>query len=41
MEQLVQARLANSRALTLEQVDARPLLIKLRDGIARLFAPYI
>jgi cardiolipin synthase len=41
MEQLVQARLAKSRPLTLEQVDARALPIKLRDGIARLFAPYL
>jgi cardiolipin synthase len=41
MEQLAQARLARSRPLSLEQVDARALPIKLRDGIARLFAPYL
>jgi cardiolipin synthase A/B len=41
MELLAQARLAQSRPLTLEQVDARPLPVKLRDGIARLFAPYL
>jgi len=41
MEQLVQDRLALSRPISLEQVDARSLPIKLRDGIARLFAPYL
>jgi len=41
MEQWVQDRLAQSRALDLEQVDARALPVKLRDGIARLFAPYL
>jgi len=41
MKQLTQARLAQSRPLTLEQIDARPLPVKLRDGIARLFAPYL
>jgi cardiolipin synthase len=41
MEQLAQARLARSRPLTLEQVDARPLPVKWRDGFARLFAPYL
>jgi len=41
MEQLVQARIAGSRALSLAQVDARSLPVKLRDGIARLFAPYL
>lgn len=41
MEQLAQARLAKSRPLALEEVDARPLPVKLRDGIARLFVPYL
>jgi cardiolipin synthase A/B len=39
--QMVRARLSQSRLLSLEEVDSRPLLIKLRDGIARLFAPYL
>jgi cardiolipin synthase len=41
MEQLAQTRLAESRPLSLEQVDARSLPVKLRDGLARLFAPYL
>jgi cardiolipin synthase len=34
-------RIRESRALSLEDVDGRPLAIKLRDGIARLFTPYL
>ena len=41
MEGLAQARLGGARRLTLAEVDARPLPVKLRDGIARLFAPYL
>ena len=32
---------AASHALTLEEVDGRPLPIRLRDGLARLFSPYL
>lgn len=38
---LVQDKLARSREITLEEVDARPLWIKLRDGVARLAQPYL
>lgn len=41
MEQLIQTRISQSRPITLEQVDARSLPVKLRDGIARLFTPYL
>jgi len=41
LEQLVRARIAESRPVTLAQVNARPLPVKLRDGVARLFAPYL
>src|SRR3954467_1131245 len=41
MDGLVQARIGQSQPLTLAQIDARPLPIKLRDGAARLFAPYL
>ena len=34
-------RMLDARALSLHDVDGRPLLIKLRDGIARLFTPYL
>ncbi len=39
LEALVEARLSAARSLTLEEVNARPLPIKLRDGLARLFIP--
>lgn len=32
---------ALSRAITLHEVDSRPLAIRLRDGVARLFSPYL
>ena len=41
MQQLVRARIAESRPVTLADVNARPLPIKLRDGVTRLFAPYL
>jgi cardiolipin synthase len=41
LTQMVRARLSESRLLSLEEVDSRPLPIKLRDGITRLFAPYL
>ena len=33
--------LKKSRSVTLEEVDNRPLLVKVRDGIAWLFSPYL
>jgi len=41
MEALFEARRATARQLTQRQLDARPLAVKLRDGVARLFAPYL
>lgn len=41
MEGLFQARLAAAQPLSLAQLDARPIPVKLRDGIARLFAPFL
>lgn len=40
-EALVESKRATARRGTLEEMDARPLPVKLRDGIARLFAPYL
>lgn len=34
-------RVFSARALSLGDVDGRPLAIKVRDGIARLFTPYL
>ena len=39
--QTAKERILDARALSLEDVDGRPLAIKLRDGIARLFTPYL
>ena len=41
LDGLVDERIAGALELTLEQVDARALPIKIRDGIARLFSPYL
>jgi cardiolipin synthase len=40
-ERLVRERIARARRLTLAEVDGRPLPVKLRDGVARLFSPYL
>ena len=37
----VAATIARSRRVTLDEVDGRSLPIRLRDGVARLFAPYL
>jgi cardiolipin synthase len=34
-------KMESGRRLSLEEVEARPLPIRLRDGVARLFAPYL
>jgi cardiolipin synthase A/B len=41
MEELIEAKRAGVRRLTLEEVDGRPLPIRLRDGVARLLSPYL
>ena len=41
LEGLVQARIASARRYTLLQDARRSLPVKLRDGAARLFAPYL
>ena len=41
LDELVDQRIRESRRLTLAEVNDRPLPAKLRDGIARLFAPYL
>ena len=38
---VIDARLRQARPLPLAEVDARPLAVKLRDGVARLFSPYL
>lgn len=41
MDGLIQARIAQSTPVTLAEINARPLWMKLRDGAARLFAPFL
>ncbi len=37
----VRAKMARSRPVSLEDMDGRSLPVKLRDGVARLFSPYL
>jgi cardiolipin synthase len=41
MEALIDAKIFSAREVTLKQVDGRSLPIRLRDGVARLFAPHL
>jgi cardiolipin synthase len=41
MDGLVQARINAAHRITLADMDARSLPVKLRDGTARLFAPFL
>jgi len=41
LDRRIAAVIARSRAKTLAEVDARSLPVRLRDGVARLFAPYL
>ena len=41
LTRLVEHKVSQSKPLTQEMLDSRPLLIKLRDGAARLATPYL
>jgi cardiolipin synthase len=41
MDQWVQGKIGQSKKTTLEEVNARPLPVRLRNGIARLLTPYL
>jgi cardiolipin synthase len=41
LEALAEARMAAAQELTLAGVAVRPLPVRLRDGVARLFSPYL
>jgi cardiolipin synthase A/B len=41
LEKRVAEKISQSTPVTLKKVDGRPLGIKLRDGLARLFMPYL
>jgi len=41
MDRLVAEKLRDAHEVTLREVDGRPLPVRLRDGVARLFSPYL
>ena len=41
LDDMIAERIAVSRPVTLEEVDGRRLPARLRDGVARLFSPYL
>ncbi len=41
LAELAQSKINQSRRLSLADVDGRSLPIKLRDGVAGLFSPYL
>jgi cardiolipin synthase len=41
LDKLLETKRQGARPITLEEVDARPLPGRLRDGIARLLTPYL
>jgi cardiolipin synthase len=41
LDALLEAKRAAARPITLADVDGRRLLLRLRDSVARLFAPYL
>jgi len=41
LDELVERRIEASRLLRCEEIEARPLPIRLRDNLARLFTPYL
>ncbi len=41
METIVQKKLRTAKPVTLEEVDGRSIPVRLRDGVARLFSPYL
>ncbi len=41
LSRLVQRKIARAHQVTFQEVEARPLLVRLRDGSARLLAPYL
>jgi len=41
LRKISEEKMIGARRVTLDEVDGRPLPIKLRDGVARLFSPYL
>lgn len=41
LDAVADARIAEGRRVTIEEMDGRPLPVKIRDGLARLWTPYL
>ncbi|HUF09519.1 MAG TPA: phospholipase D-like domain-containing protein, partial [Rhodothermales bacterium] len=41
VESMIDERIANGREITLAEMDARGFAVRLRDGLARMFTPYL
>jgi len=41
MEQLIATKRKDAHLVTLQEMDDRPLPVRLRDGVARLMTPYL
>src|SRR6185295_10494687 len=41
LETIVRNKLRGAKEVTREEMDARDLLVRVRDGVARLFTPYL
>jgi cardiolipin synthase len=41
VDSLIDERRSSGREVTLQEMDARPLPVRVRDGLARLFTPYL
>ena len=41
LDDLITERIADAREITLAEVDARALPVKIRDGVVRLLSPYL
>jgi cardiolipin synthase len=41
LEELVETKLKAAQLVSLQEVDDRPLAVRLRDGIAGLLTPYL
>jgi len=41
IDRIIQAKRSSAHEVTLDEVDRRPMATRLRDGVARLFTPYL
>ena len=41
LERLVDEKISIARPASIDELNARPFLIRLRDGFARLFSPFL